>query len=96
MKSNRLPSIAMATFVAVIVCAAGCSRRRGDAQIAADVQAKIYADSNVPGRQITVQSSNGVVTLTGTVGSETERSAAANDAAQVEGVALALGPLPRS
>lgn len=70
----------MATFVAAVVFAAGCSRQRSDAQIAADIQAKIYADSNLPGRQITVQSNNGVVTLTGTVGSETESSAATNDA----------------
>src|SRR5512142_2406601 len=63
-----------------------CTRAPNDAQIANQVQSKIAADSNVQNKQIGVQSANGVVTLTGSVGSEMERSAAANDAAQVSGV----------
>jgi len=73
--------------------ASGCSRARNDAQIAGDVQGKINADSNVPTKQITVASSNGIVTLSGNVGSDTERQAAASDAAQVAGVKTVVNNL---
>lgn len=71
----------------------GCSRARNDAQVANEVQGKINTDSNVPSKQITVAASNGIVTLSGNVGSETERQAAANDAAQVEGVKTVVNNL---
>ena len=56
------------------------------AQITGEVQSKIAADANVQNKQIGVQSANGVVTLTGDVNSDMERTAAGNDAAQVAGV----------
>jgi hypothetical protein len=71
----------------------GCSRARNDAQVANEVQGKINTDSSVPSKQITVAASNGIVTLSGNVGSETERQAAANDAAQVEGVKTVVNNL---
>jgi BON domain len=81
---------AKSSLTVVLLLALGltvaCTRTPNDAQIANQVQSKIAADSNVQNKQIGVQSSNGVVTLTGSVGSEMERSAAANDAAQVAGV----------
>jgi hypothetical protein len=41
----------------------GCSRSRSDAQIASDIQSKINSDSNIATKEITVGSSNGVVTV---------------------------------
>ena len=73
--------------------ASGCNRARNDAQIAGEVQGKIYADSTVPTKGITVASSNGIVTLSGTVSSDAERQAAAADAAQVEGVKTVVNNL---
>ena len=70
-----------------------CNRTPNDAQIANQVQSKITADSNIQNKQIGVQSANGVVTLSGTVASELERSAAANDAAQVSGVKTVVNDL---
>jgi hypothetical protein len=66
---------------------------RGDAQVATDVQSKIFSDPNVQSRQISVQSANGVVTLSGNVNSETERTAAAQDAAGIEGVKTVVNNL---
>jgi hypothetical protein len=85
-------ALALAAALALAV-ASGCTRARNDAQIAGDVQGKINADSNIPTKQITVTSSNGIVTLAGNVGSDTERLAAANDAAQVEGVKTVVNNL---
>ena len=57
---------------------AGCTRApRSDAAIATDIQSKVNADSNVPTKQIQVQADKGVVTLSGTVQSDAERTAAA-------------------
>jgi BON domain len=64
----------------------GCSRSRSDAQIASEIQSKINSDSNIPTKQVTVGASNSVVTLSGAVATEYGRTAAENDASQVEGV----------
>ncbi len=75
-------------YVLLIALAVGvaCNRAPNDAQVANQIQQKINADSNIPNKQIGVQSANGVVTLSGTASSEMERTAAGNDAAQVAGV----------
>ena len=73
----------------------GCSRssERSDAQVAGDVQSKISSDSMLAGRQISINANKGVVTLSGSVNSDTERTAASNDAAQVQGVKQVLNNL---
>jgi hypothetical protein len=85
-------ALTLAALLALGV-ASGCTRARNDAQVASEVQSKINADSNVPTKQITVTSSNGIVTLSGDVGSDMERQAAANDAAQVQGVKTVVNNL---
>jgi hypothetical protein len=74
---------------------AGCSRKatRTDAQITIEIQSKLYSDSAIQSRQIEVQASNGVVTLSGDVSNENERTAAASDAATVEGVKTVVNNL---
>ena len=75
---SLIPAVALA-----LVFAVGCNKSaapRTDSQVAADIQNKINSDANLPNKQIAVGSNNGVVTLSGTVGSEGERLAAANDA----------------
>ena len=56
----------------------GCSRSRSDAQIASEIQSKVNSDSNISTKDIGVETSNGVVTLSGAVASEFERTAAGN------------------
>jgi hypothetical protein len=74
---------------------AGCSKKlsRSDGQIAGEVQSKIYSDSAIQNRQIEVQAANGVVTLTGNVSNEAERTLAANDASTIEGVKTVVNNL---
>jgi hypothetical protein len=69
------------------------SKSRNDAQVASDVQAKLNADQAVHNKQIAVLASNGVVTLSGTVGSDFERSTVAGDAANVNGVRTVVNNL---
>jgi BON domain len=96
MKAKALLSLVV---LAVLVLALGtaCNKAsqgtRSDAQVAGDVQSKIFTDPNVQSRQISVQSANGVVTLSGYVNSEAERAAAAGAAAQVDGVKTVVNNL---
>src|SRR5579864_4102493 len=82
-------------LISLALFAVGCSRMgtRPDAQLASDVQNKINGDSNIPDKQLNINANNGVVTLTGTVASDAARNAAANDAAQVDGVKTVVNNL---
>jgi hypothetical protein len=88
----RIPTAALSLLLAVGLIA-GCSRSRDDAQVASDVQGKINADSNIQNKQITVNANKGVVTLSGAVNNDLERSSAANDASQVDGVKTVVNNL---
>ena len=63
-----------------------CSRGPDDATLAANVKSKLAADSSVASSGITVVATNGAVTLTGEVRSESEKAAAEQIAKSVEGV----------
>ncbi len=93
MNTRRWTPISFLIALIALTALVACNRARNDAQIAGDVQQKINADANVPTKQITVSSNNGVVTLSGNVGSDMERAAAANDAAQIEGVRTVVNNL---
>ena len=64
-----------------------------DAQVVSDVQAKLGTDSGLQNKQLTVQSSNGTVTLSGTVDNDAERDAAAKYAASEPGVKTVINNL---
>jgi hypothetical protein len=61
--------------------------------VASDIQAKLNADQAVHNKQIAVLAANGVVTLSGSVSNEAERSAVAGDAANVSGVRTVVNNL---
>jgi len=92
----KSPVLGVVTIGVVLLAAlSGCSKApaRTDAQVAAEVQSKINSDSGITSREIGVQSANGVVTLSGDVGSEVERVSAASDAATVAGVKTVVNNL---
>jgi len=82
-------------LVMALLVFAGCNQKsaRSDAQVASDVQSKIYADAAVQSRDISVQANSGIVTLNGNVANDAERGAAANDAAAVDGVKTVVNNL---
>lgn len=91
--SRKYLWVVVATLALLV---SGCSRMgkaRPDTQVAADVKSRIEADAGVPDKQLTINASSGVVTLSGTVSSDAARNAAANDAAQVEGVKTVVNNL---
>jgi hypothetical protein len=89
---NSLYAIAILTLA--LATGVACSKPvKSDAQISGDVQNQISSDSSLQGRQVAVQSSNGTVTLTGTVNSDAEKVAASNAASKVDGVKQVLNNL---
>jgi BON domain len=95
MHSERSHSLyfILISILLVVALFVGCSHKPTDAEIASQVQNKINADPNIPTKQISVGDTNGVVTLSGSVTSDLERIAAANDASQVEGVKTVVNNL---
>jgi BON domain-containing protein len=73
--------------LAVVLCLGlGCARKADDAKITSDVKGKFSQDSGLSTKQLTVQSENGVVTLSGNVDNDAQREAASRQAASVAGV----------
>jgi len=70
-----------------------CNKTPNDAQIGNDVQNRLNADSGLQGKQLSVQSANGTVTLSGNVANDGERDAAARYAASVPGVKQVINNL---
>jgi hypothetical protein len=78
-----LSSFAIALVLSLGV---GCTKKPDDAKISTDIQNKFSQDSGLASKQLTVQSANGVVTLSGTVDNDAQRDAASRQAASVAGV----------
>jgi hypothetical protein len=82
-----------AACAALLAISFACSKPPTDAQVVSDVQAKLGTDSGLQNKQLTVQSSNGTVTLSGVVDNDAERDAAAKYAASEPGVKTVINNL---
>jgi osmotically-inducible protein OsmY len=89
MKSKHVSAV-VATVSCLLaaggVFAADGAVSRDDASITSDVQAQLSKDPNTAGRQIVVNTNDGVVDLSGMVSSATEKAKATQDAHHVKGV----------
>ena len=81
---NRIMIAGVSILLAVGMQA--CKKGPDDATLAANVKSSLTADSSIPASAITVTAKDGVVTLGGTVGSDTEKSKAEQIAKSVEHV----------
>jgi BON domain len=95
MMKDKSRLLAVAAMLAAVVALSACNKSpaRTDVQVAAEVQGKISQDSRIGSHEIGVQTNNGVVTLSGDVDSEVERTSAASDAATVHGVKTVVNNL---
>ncbi len=94
-KNTKIPvQIVLLALLVSVALAVGCSHAPTDAKLTSDVQSQIQADQAITNKgQIAVQSSGGVVTLSGNVASDAERSLAGIDAAKVAGVKTVVNNL---
>lgn len=93
---KRFPVLLVAGILAV---GASCAKAPDDRQMTAQIQSKLSEDSGLHGKPVTVETSGGVVTLSGTVENETQRTAAARYAAAIPGTKevvnnLEITPVP--
>lgn len=90
------------SFLAVVLLLAlgvgiGCNKAetkaKDDSQITSEIQGKFAQDSGLSDKNLSVQTAGGVVTLAGSVENQTQRDAAARQAATVEGVKTVVNNL---
>lgn len=70
----------------ILVVGVACTKAADDSQITNQIQSKLNEDSGLQGKPITVQTSGGVVTLSGTVDNDAQRTAASRYASAVPGI----------
>ncbi len=79
-------SLSLSLCVLAVLLSLACATKPDDAKVSSDIQSKFSQDSGLSSKQLTVQASNGVVTLSGTVDNDAQREAASKQAASVPGV----------
>ncbi|MGC2645123.1 MAG: BON domain-containing protein [Candidatus Sulfotelmatobacter sp.] len=82
---RRMPVVLFA-LIAALAANVSCARKPDDAKISSDIQSKYAQDSGLSTKQLSVQASSGVVTIGGYVDNDAQRTAAARQAASVDGV----------
>jgi hypothetical protein len=83
---NKVSLALVCLLAAILASSVGCARKPDDTRISRDIQTKFAQDSGLAAKQLSVQASSGVVTLGGFVDNDAQRTAAARQAASVEGV----------
>jgi len=73
-------------LVGILAAGTACTKVPDDSQLTTQIQSKLSEDSGLQGKPITVQTSGGVVTLSGRVDNDAERTAASRYAAGIPGV----------
>ena len=86
MKARGSVYVSLIALVIASGLTIACNKTPNDAQIQAEVQSKFSQDSGLQGKQLNIQSANGVVTLSGNVDNQIERDAAGRQAGSVAGV----------
>lgn len=86
MKARGFSIFSGIALLAAIGMALSCAHKADDAKITSTIQSSFNADSGLQGKQLGVQSENGVVTLSGVVDSDAQRTAASRYAAAAPGV----------
>jgi hypothetical protein len=89
---SRRPRGAYA-LVLVLFLAVACARKPDDGKITSDVQSKFSQDSGLSSKQLTVDSKDGIVSLSGTVDNQAQRDVAVRQATSVPGVKVVVNNL---
>lgn len=70
----------------ILAIGVACTKAPDDGQLTSQIQSKLNQDSGLQGKPITVQTSGGVATLSGTVENDAQRTAAARYASETPGI----------
>ena len=86
MKARTSLYLSIILLISVMGATTACSKAPSDTQISSQLQDRLNSDSGLQGKQLSVQSQNGTVTLSGAVDNDAQRDAAARYAAAIPGV----------
>jgi len=86
MKARTLLCLSIILLISLMGATTACNKAPGDTQISSQLQDRLNSDSGLQGKQLSVQSLNGTVTLSGYVDNDAQREAAARYAAAIPGV----------
>jgi hypothetical protein len=92
MKARSL-TLRVSPLVAILALSIACNKAPNDAKVTSDIEARLSSDSGLQNKQLTVQASQGTVTLSGAVDNDAEREAAARYAASEPGVKQVINNL---
>jgi hypothetical protein len=90
---GKIHFVNFAVLAMILSLGVGCAKKLDDAKMSSNIQSKFSQDSGLASKQLTVQSNNGVVTLSGTVDNEAQRQAAGRQAAAEPGVKTVINNL---
>jgi BON domain len=79
-------SVVAVLLIAVLAMTVGCTKAPNDGQLTQQIQTKLGHDSGLQDKSITVQTQDGVVTLSGSVDNDAQRVAAARYASDTAGI----------
>jgi hypothetical protein len=79
-------SLYLSALLMIVMLGAACSKAPNDTQISSQVQQRLNDDSGLQGKQLQVQSADGVVILTGAVDNDAQKDAAERYANGIPGV----------
>jgi hypothetical protein len=82
-----------AIFATILVFTPACASKPDDAKVTSEIQSKFAQDSGLSTKQVNVQASGGVVTLSGNVDNDAQREAAGRQAASAAGVKTVINNL---
>ncbi len=85
--------VSSCALAAILLLSVGCAKKPNDAQMTTDIMQKFSQDSGLASKPISVQSNDGVVTLTGSVDNTAQRDAAGRQAASEPGVKTVVNNL---
>jgi len=93
--AGRHSSVILLASILVLILAMGvaCTKAPDDSQVTSQIQSKFSEDSGLHGQPIAVQTSGGVVTLSGTVENEAQRTAAARYVSAIPGIKTVVNNL---
>ncbi len=83
-RGGRCSSVIL--LAGVLAIGLACTKAPDDSQLTSQIQSKLNEDSGLHGKPITVRTTGGVVTISGTVENETQREAAARYASAIPGI----------
>ncbi len=87
------PRMFSAIFATILAFTSACASKPDDAKVTNEIQNKFTQDSGLSTKQLNVQASGGVVTLSGNVDNDAQREAAGRQAASVSGVKTVINNL---